>query len=147
MIEASTQVSKDVDAYSAIPHTTISRKLYFPNIRKRTNGELNGRATAVTIQNLDTEGEANITLDYYGNTGEGCPDSIDHLGIQLTIEPGSNIIQNHRLPDGEPDLADGWCGSLVVTSSNKAIAGFVQLTDLDEHEGDALGTTRAIARD
>lgn len=108
-------------AYEAIDASGGGTKLFVPLVAKRLP---NGFASAVTIQNLDFNASAQITLTYQASTGY-LPST---LVITRTIAPGGSLIQNHRVPSNHPQgvpLPDNWQGSLSVEST-RPIAAVVQ---------------------
>lgn len=135
-------------AYEAIPVGQSDTTVFVPLIAKRLT---NGFASVVTIQNL-TADQATVTLTYTPSPTE-CPVSICDLNSDsvvddldaivvpsLSIAANGSIMRNHRLasgPNSEPTMPDIWVGSLKVTS-NKAINGFVQLTNYLNATGDTF---------
>ena len=137
-------------AYEALPVGTTDLTMMAPLILKRLT---NGFATVATIQNLSSTNEANITLVYKPSLTE-CPVAtcdVNHDGsvtvadsvtVIKVIAANSSIQRNHRLassstsPDAEITLPDNWTGSLVVTSSDQPIAGYIQITNYLDPTGD-----------
>lgn len=107
-------------AYEAIKGSSTDKKLIVPLVAKRL---ANGFATAVTIQNLNGAAAADVTLTYTPSGGAAM------APITKSIPAGGSLIQNQRTVDGVPELADGFVGTLTVTS-NQPVGGFVQLTFL-----------------
>lgn len=133
-------VNEEFAAYEAFPSTATDTRVVVPLVSKR---QPNGFATAVTIQNLDTNNSAAVTLRYVPSAdyiaGGG---SSTVLTRNVTIPPGGNQIENHRLGDGVPGMPDGWYGTLVVEPQNSAnarpLVAFVQLTNYLGLPGDTL---------
>ncbi|MCX6049620.1 MAG: hypothetical protein NT075_31355 [Chloroflexi bacterium] len=63
-----------------------------------------------------------------------------------TIAGNTSVTHNHRLTDPNTTncplvnatMGDGWQGSLVVTSSDQPIDGFIQLTNTNNPSGDTF---------
>jgi hypothetical protein len=141
-------------AYEAISQTGATGKLMVvPLVAKRLP---NGFASVVTIQNMDPDNTASVTLTYMPsfNLSE-CPLAscdINHDGFvnasdaivvgPLEIAAGTSIQRNHRLLAGsvnaEDTLPNNWTGSLTVLSSDSDINGFVQLTYYKNVSGDTF---------
>jgi len=119
-------------AYEAIKAGGTDTKVIIPLVAKRLG---NGFATAVTIQNLSTSAKAHVDLTYnpapeYVSAG-GSATAIQVTNQEIAI--GGSLIHNHRITSGAGSvtaLPDGWYGTLVVESSDRPIAAFVQLTFL-----------------
>jgi hypothetical protein len=93
-----------------------------------------GFATCATIQNVSNAYAAHVTLQYYGSPECGS----GNVGpIAFTIPAGCSLIRNHRLT-GTDGLPAGWCGYLLVTSSDEPIDGFMQLTNWNNPPGDTF---------
>jgi hypothetical protein len=109
-------------AYEAIDARSAGKTVFVPLVAKRLP---NGFASAVTIQNLNINASANVTLTYKATLGY----SPSELVLYRVIPAGGSLIQNHRVgsdhPQGVP-LPDNWQGSLIV-ESDQPIAAFVQL--------------------
>lgn len=133
-------VTEEFAGYEAFNGTTSSTRVVIPLVSKR---QPNGFATAVIIQNLDTDNAADVKLSYIPSedyvAGGG---SSSTIVVNHQIPPGENLIQNHRLADGVPELPDQWYGTLLVEPQNPAtarpIAAYVQLTNYLTSEGDTL---------
>ncbi|NLG98510.1 MAG: hypothetical protein GX491_14225 [Chloroflexi bacterium] len=133
-------VNEEFAAYEAFPSTATDTRVVVPLVSKR---QANGFATAVTIQNMDTNNSAAVTLRYVPSAdyiaGGG---SSTVLTRNVTIPPGGNQVENHRLPDGVPGMPDGWYGTLVVepqsASTARPLVAFVQLTNYLGAPGDTL---------
>ena len=127
-------------AYEALRTNSTDKQAIFPLIQRQPNST--SLATAVTIQNLSSTSAANVTLNYYGSSA--CPGS-GNLSASFPIPAGGSLIRNHRIGH---DIPVGWCGSLLVTSSNQPIHGFIQLTDLNSPlgAGDTLMTHNATTQ-
>ncbi len=122
-------------AYEALPTAGTSKKSVIPLYAKRL---ANGFASAVTIQNLSSTAAANVSLVYKGATGTPANCTVTKTAV---IPAGGSLIQNHRLASGAgsvPELGDNCFGTLVVTSSDQAIDGFVQLTNYLNPPGDTF---------
>ena len=119
-------------AYEAIKGDGVNKKVSFPLYAKRL---ANGLATAITIQNLNKDAAANVSLAYKGSAGlaTNCTAT-----FAATIPAGGSLIQNHRTPAGVTQIGDACFGTLVVTSSDQPIDGFVQLTDVSGKPGDTF---------
>lgn len=110
-------------AYEALRTNGTDKRAVFPLYQKLLP---DGSATAVTIQNLSTSSVANVTFVYTGS-GTNCSPT-----IAATIPAGGSLIHNHRVASGAnsvPQLGANCSGSLIVTSSNQPIDGFIQLTN------------------
>ena len=126
--------SGNAAAHEAINASGTNKKVFVPLVAKRL---ANGFATAVTIQNLAAAPTTvNLTYkpssDYIAAGGS----SADITVGPFTIAAGGSLIQNHRVPgvgsgNGLHNLPDAWFGTLVVTSNDGAIDGFVQLTNFN----------------
>jgi hypothetical protein len=154
--------SNGAAAYEAIPvNGSTNKTLVFPLILKRLN---NGFATAVAIQNLNlgtdasaiahvhikyTPSPTECKVDICDQNGDGVITAADTVQYDATIPGAGSLIKNHRLstgPQAETTLdshgnlaiRDGWQGSLVVTSSDQPINGFVQITDYLHFSGDTF---------
>jgi hypothetical protein len=135
----------NVAAYEAVNGNGTFTSVFVPLIAKRLG---NGFATVVNISNLSSQNntvdlvytpspiECPVNLcDKSGNSSVGPEDAITIAGVVI---PGNGGIQrSHRT--GEPDLPNGWIGSLKVTStSSLPIGGIVQLTNVNLLAGDTL---------
>jgi len=110
-------------AYEAFRGGSTDTKVVVPLVAKRLP---NGFATAVTVQNLDTTNQANVTLVYTPSPEYvAAGGSAAQITFTETIAAGGNLIQNQRT--AVPQLPDGWQGTLVV-DSDRPLAGFAQLT-------------------
>ena len=80
---------------------------------------------------------------------DGLLNDLDKVTINnVPIPAGGSIQRNHRLASGaeaEVLLPDGWQGSLVV-SSNRAVTGFVQLTNISNASGDTFMAHNALTQ-
>ena len=77
-------------------------------------------------------------FDRKGATGTPANCTVTKTAV---IPAGGSLIQNHRLASGAgsvPELGDNCFGTLVVTSSDQAIDGFVQLTNYLNPPGDTF---------
>ncbi len=128
-------------AYEAMPINGTHRNLVFPLIQKRLG---DGQGTVVTVQNLSQTANANIAYWYFDTNGNvsvsgGC-----------TLGPRQSFMHNHRLDPVATEncpmnnLPNGWTGSLVVSSNNQAIDGFVQLTNVNNPAGDTFMAHNAL---
>ncbi len=130
-------------AYEAINANGTDRSASFSIVAERLN---DGFATSVTIQNLNLSSPAQVTLRYYGaSLFANCTATTNRGPFAFTIPAGGSLIRNHRLP-GTDNLPDGWCGSLLVTSSDQPIHGFIQLSNLNNPPGDTFMAHNAITR-
>ena len=130
-------------AHEAINASGTNKRVFVPLVAKRLS---NGFATAVTIQNLSGTAAATVSLTYkpsadYVAAGGSAADI--NVG-PYTIAAGGSLIQNHRTPGNGGtgssihNLPDAWFGTLVVTSANQPIDGFVQLTNYLAPAGDTF---------
>ncbi len=125
-------------AYEAINATGTNTTAFVPLVAKRLR---NGFATAVTIQNLSSTTDANVTLTYTPSpeyVASGGNATV--LSTSTTIPKGTSLIQNQRLTTfavGTTAMPLEWYGTLTVQSTNSvAIDGFVQLTNVLNPPGD-----------
>lgn len=110
--------------FEAIPGSSTATVVFIPLVAKRLS---NGFATPVVIQNLGS-GEALVELSF--TAGEGSTLSYKR---ELTIPAEAAVQLNFRLPNTEPNMPDGWVGSLRVTSKGdnpQPIHAYVQNTFL-----------------
>jgi hypothetical protein len=135
-------------AYEAIPEGGSDDTLIIPLVAKRLP---NGFASVAIIQNLDFVNAATVHMVYTPAVEcalsicdinkDGKLDDLDVIVPDDAIIPaGGSIQRNHRLASGaesETLLPDGWQGSLVVTSDH-AVSGFVQLTNIASFTGDTF---------
>jgi hypothetical protein len=130
-------------AYEAIKADGTKKKVVVPLYAKRL---ANGFASVVTIQNLSKTETANVTLQYQG--AAGLPANCTAT-VTASIAPNGSLQQNHRIPSGPqsvPAIGDACYGTIVV-SSNTAIDGIVQLTDISGLPGDTFQVHNAFAID
>ena len=128
-------------AYEAIPSTAVNKRVLIPLVAKRL---ANGFASGVTIQNLSSTSDANVTFTYLPSptyiASGGRAGSIS-VG-PCRIAAGGSLIHNHRLSSVTGscplELPDGWYGALVVVSSDQPIHGSVQLTNINAQPGDTF---------
>jgi len=133
-------------AYEAIRADGTDKRVFVPLAAKRL---ANGFATAVTIQNLSSSSQANVTFVY--TTSPETLAKYPSTPATITVGPypiaaGGSLVHNHRLtgngsatgPYGIHNLPDDWQGSLVVTSADQPIHGFVQLTYYTAQSGDTF---------
>jgi hypothetical protein len=137
-------------AYEAIKGDSTDTKVFIPLVAKRL---ANGFATAVTIQNINPSSTASVTFTYVPS-----PDYVLSGGSAsnivvgpYTIPAGGSLIHNHRLAGtgsgtGQHNLPDEWYGSLTVSSSNRPIHGFVQLTNIIDTTGDTFMAHNAFTQ-
>lgn len=133
-------VSEEFAAYEAFPATATDTRVVVPLVSKR---QPNGFATVVTVQNLDTNNPAEVRFRYVPSAeyiaGGGSSSEITRT---VTIPPGGNQQDNHRLPDGVAGMPDRWYGTLVVEPVNPAnarpLVAYVQLTNYLGAPGDTL---------
>ncbi len=147
-------------AYEAIPEGTTDKAMIVPLVAKRLP---NGFASVVTIQNMSTSADAHVTLTYTPSfiaaecpvdvcdkNGDGTVNAADAITVSgLTIPAGGSIQRNHRIAAGagaETTLPDKWQGSLLVTSSDQPINGFIQLTNFINLTGDTFMAHNAFTQ-
>lgn len=112
--------SADQDAYQAVPASSTDKTVFIPLVGKRLS---NNFATTVTVQNLSESATANITITYTASGGS-------QIVRKTTIAPGSSLVKNYRLASTEaPEMADGWVGTMKVTSDTP-IQAYVANTNL-----------------
>jgi hypothetical protein len=129
-------------AYESIRASGSSKILIFPLVQKRVSTGAGILGTSLAVQNLSTTAAANVRLTYY--RASGSPGLTFY--VDCSIAAGASIIHNHRLTDPNATncvlngntMSDGWYGSLVVTSSNQPIDGFIQLTNVSNPAGDTF---------
>lgn len=143
-------------AYEAIPQGGTDNTEIIPLAAKRL---ANGFASVAIIQNMDFINSAVVNLVYTPAVEcalaicdlnhDGVLNDSDKVAINnVPIPAGGSIQRNHRLPSGaeaETLLPDGWQGSLVV-SSNRAVTGFVQLTNISNVSGDTFMAHNALTQ-
>jgi hypothetical protein len=131
---------EDAAAYEAIRSSGSDKKVIFPRIEREPYGTT--YASTVGIQNLSQSATANVTLTYYKFTY--CTGA-STITVSFTIAPNGSLLRNHRIGD---DIPIGWCGSLVATSSNNAIAGYAQVTKMSSPlgSGDNFMAYNAVTR-
>lgn len=143
-------------AYEAIPEGGTDNTEIIPLVAKRL---ANGFASVAIIQNLDFVNSATVHLVYTPAVecalsicdinDDGVLDDADKIiPADVVIPAGASIQRNHRLASGaeaETLLPDGWQGSLVVTS-DKAVAGFIQLTNISILTGDTFMAHNAFTQ-
>jgi hypothetical protein len=134
-------------AYEAISTSVSGQTFFTPLVQKRLG---NGFATNTTIVNLSNSAPANVTVTYTPSsdyvTGGG---SAAVLSFTTQIPAGSSLQQNHRLSAftaGPNAMPDGWYGTLRVVSSDQPIAGFTQITNVNNLPGDTFMTYTAFTR-
>jgi hypothetical protein len=147
-------------AYEAIREGGTDRVMVVPLVAKRLP---NGFASVVTIQNMSFTNIATVNLRYMPSfngaecptsvcdvTGDGVVNASDAIDVgPLTIPIGGSIQRNHRISSGagaETALPDSWQGSLVVTSPDSPINGFIQLTNYINTAGDTFMAHDAFTR-
>ena len=134
----------NASAYEAIRIESIDKQVFFPVVQKRL---MDGAATSIVVQNLSTTSTASVTFYYKAS----CYGFSDVAVGPYTIPVGGSINHNHRLSGpgsgtGQHNLPDGWCGSLKVVSSNQAIDGFGQITNITTYSGDTIMAYNAVTR-
>ena len=143
-------------AYEAIPQGGTDNTEIIPLAAKRL---ANGFASVAIIQNMDFVNSAVVKLVYTPAVecslaicdlnDDGVLNDLDKVTINnVPIPAGGSIQRNHRLASGaeaETLLPDGWQGSLVV-SSNRAVTGFVQLTNISNTSGDTFMAHNALTQ-
>ena len=143
-------------AYEAIPQGGTDNTEIIPLAAKRL---ANGFASVAIIQNMDFINSAVVNLVYTPAVEcalaicdlnhDGLLNDLDKVTINnVPIPAGGSIQRNHRLASGaeaEVLLPDGWQGSLVV-SSNRAVTGFVQLTNISNASGDTFMAHNALTQ-
>jgi hypothetical protein len=123
---------EEAGAYEAIKAGGTDKTVLVPLATKRLG---NGFATAITIQNMDTANDTTVDITYIPSpayvAGGGSADNIVIADVPLAA--GASLIQNLRITAGANSVAEvpeGWYGTMLVTSTDAAIHGFVQLTFL-----------------
>lgn len=79
--------TEEAAAYEAFPQNTTSTSTFIPLVAKRLG---NGFATAVTIQNLDLNNSATITVTY--QPGQGSPSWTDTI-VFSNVGPGEGLFK------------------------------------------------------
>ena len=140
-------VTSEAAAYEAFRSDGTDTQVVIPLVSKR---QLNGFATAVTIQNLDPTNAAYVHLtytpsaDYVAGGGSATP-----IEFNRTIAGGGNLVQNHRLVGDVPELPTYWYGTLLVeaqpATTARPLAAFVQLTNYLAPPGDTLMAHNAFS--
>jgi hypothetical protein len=131
-------------AYEAIKADGAHKKVVVPLYAKRLT---NGFASVVTIQNLNKDAAANVTLQYQG--AAGLPANCSGT-VTASIAAGGSLQQNHRIesgPQSVPAIGNNCYGTIVVTSADQPIDGIVQLTDISGLPGDTFQVHNAFAID
>lgn len=134
-------------AYEAIRTSSTDRTFFTPLVQKRLP---NGFATNTTIVNLSSSNPANVTVTYTPSpdyVASGGSPAV--LSFSTQIPAGSSLQQNHRLASfavGSTPMPDGWYGTLRVVSSDEPIAGFTQITNLNNLPGDTFMTYTAFTQ-
>jgi hypothetical protein len=128
-------------AYEAIPTASTNKTFFAPLVQNRLG---NGAATNTTIVNLSATLIAHVTVtftpspDYVAAGGSAAV-----LSTATTIPAGSSLQENNRVPPfmvGATTMPQGWFGTLTVVSSDQPIAGFTQLTNVNNPPGDTFMT-------
>lgn len=73
-------------------------------------------STGVQIQNLSTDSEAHVILEYYNQDG-----TLEHTD-SLTIDPGGSANRDARADYTDAQIPQGWKGSLLVSSDQPVVA-------------------------
>ncbi len=128
-------------AYEARRGNGAGKVAIFPLIQKRVADAAGTLGTAVTIQNLSSSA-MQITFTYIAKSGSGSNITVG----PCTIAGNTSVTHNHRLTDPNSTncpllnatMGDGWQGSLLVTSSDQPIDGFIQLTNINSPAGDTF---------
>ncbi|MFN8470365.1 MAG: hypothetical protein U0X20_32725 [Caldilineaceae bacterium] len=144
MVQMRVVNSAQAGAYEAIKADGTHKKVVVPLYAKRL---ANGFASAVTIQNLNKDATANVTLQYQG--AAGLPANCTAT-VTASIAAGGSLQQNHRIasgPQSVPAIGDGCYGTIVVTSADQSIDGIIQLTDISGLPGDTFQVHNAFATD
>ncbi len=134
-------------AYEAINTSSTDKQFFTPLVQKRL---ANGFATNTTIVNLSDSAPANVTVTYTPSpdyVGAGGSSAV--LSFSTQIPAGSSLQQNHRLSDftvGSTPMPEGWYGTLKVVSSDQPIAGFTQITNVNNPPGDTFMTFTAFTQ-
>ncbi len=139
-VQMRTVGTDNAGAYEAINASGTNTKAFVPLVAKRLG---NGFASAVTIQNLSSTTDANVTLTYTPSPDYvAAGGSATALTTSTTIPKSASLIQNQRLTTfavGATAMPSGWFGTLTVQSTNSvAIDGFVQLTNVNNPAGDTF---------
>ncbi|MBK8049466.1 MAG: hypothetical protein IPK16_21530, partial [Anaerolineales bacterium] len=135
-------------AYEAIKGDGTKKGVVVPLYAKRLG---NGFATVTTVQNLNKDAAANVTLQYIksATANPPLPDSCNATFNQV-IPAGGSLQQNLRVASGAgsvPQITDGCYGTIVVTSSDQPIDAIVQLTDISGLSGDTFQVHNAFTYD
>jgi hypothetical protein len=141
---SATDDNKTGSAYSGFSEgsTTIN----IPSLFQRPNAQF----SRITVQNMGT-GVANVSLNYYSRDGTafaGNPitDAIPE-GAQRTYDLSQiNPPPGGKVPDFPDNLADGWVGSLQVTSDKNigAVISTIWEFFASAYESAASGSTALI---
>lgn len=146
-------------AYEAIPEGSTDNTEIIPLVAKRLP---NGFSSVAIIQNLDFDNAATVDLVYTPSkiaaecpidvcdiNDDGVVNDLDKITVNDVVIPkGGSVQRNHRLASGaeaEPTVPDSWQGSLVVTS-DRPVAGFVQLTNIYILTGDTFMAHNAFTK-
>lgn len=119
-------------AFNALNASGTDKKVIVPLVAKRLG---NTFSTVVTVQNLSTTSDAHVTFTYTPSS-ESSSTTVVTDGPYV-IPAGASLQHNHRLEGtggtgaNAHNLPDGFVGSLVVTSADQPIDGYVQLTWYD----------------
>jgi hypothetical protein len=134
-------------AYEAISTGGTGKTFFTPLVQKRLG---NGFATNTTVVNLSSSATANVAVTYTPSPDYvAAGGSAAVLTFNTTIPASSSLQQNHRLSSfavGATPMPDGWYGTLRVVSSNQPIAGFTQITNVNNLPGDTFMTYTAFTR-
>ena len=137
----------NADAYDGIPTALTGKTFFTPLVQNRLS---NGFATNTTIVNLSPSLTAHVTVtftpspDYVSGGGSAAV-----LSTVTTIPGGSSLQENNRVPPfmvGATTMPTGWYGTLSVVSSDEPIAGFTQITNINNPPGDTFMTFNAFTQ-
>jgi hypothetical protein len=139
--------TQNTAAYEAIRTSSTDRTFFTPLVQKILG---NGFATNTTIVNLSNSSPANVTVTYTPSpdyVASGGSSSV--LSFTTQIPAGSSLQQNHRIAGfqvGSTPMPNGWYGTLRVVSSDQPIAGFTQITNVNNPAGDTFMTYTAFTQ-
>jgi hypothetical protein len=139
--------NSNADAYDGVPTSSTDKTFFAPLVQNRLS---NGFATNTTVVNLSASQTAHVTVtftpspDYVSGGGSNAI-----LSTSTTIPGGSSLQENNRVPPfmvGATTMPTGWYGTLRVVSSDQPIAGFTQITNINNPPGDTFMTFNAFTQ-